>query len=935
MFRSASYIVRRLRVAMLLAGCTMAMLTARSAIGQDTSTYDAAWRGEQLSVVLEQLFERIDLSFDPLLIQNQQVFCVIEAASMDVLLNCILRDTGLDFYRRSSGTYVLFARPDADVPRSSIIGSVLDGATGTPLPFAHVAVVEASVGRATNRAGRFAITDLLPGPYHITASYLGYVPTTITVDLDPGITQELSLTLEATPVLLSPAIEVSGVASLRPSDVLGQPSAERAELLQAIGLRGATSALASMLGVRPNDTTADLHVQGGDPGEHQFRLDGVPLYLPLHVVSFVGPFSPFALRKMTVHKAGFEARIGSQIAGVIDATHEDIGKPGIDVHVDPISANGRLAWHAGEGDLPPLRIMLAGRYGLWDVYRPNALQDLLNGWNAFDPFITAAFTDASFTQIGRTPLAAPDMDFADVHGVARLRFNLRQTMDASFYWSRQSLDNGTLASTTESDLAASATVNDTRFEERYGWENGMGQVSFGSVLSARLLHTGRLRGSFYRLGHDVRGDSLITFASASDDGNQINEIGLENHLDFIPTRRHHLRFGSVFTYTRSRFDITGAVIPIAQETRGWRWAGYAEDTWTPGLAWKLTLGTRLTYLHTRRTLYTEPRFALRYDATSPRLGEWAFRLSGGLYRQFVNQFDVSSRGPGTLTSTTRFWIDVDETVRPQQALHLAAEVLLNPSARWSFQWETYLKDQRHILALDYAVSLSETAPLTQRDYLRSSKGHTYGTSIRAQYQTGLGRIQTLYDYTIARRQIPGLYQNQETFVPWSEPHRVEVALDVTPISNLTFLSRCRAAFGRTWGYRQAYYDFLSAHLDASDDFDALLQSLRETSGTQDTGRAETIIRQIRHYELTQPDQHRLPDLLQLDLSAGYRIPLGTSSLHLRADVLNVLNATNVAEWVFAFDADQFFSSGESSGLLTRTEREILPRTLLLSARLAF
>ncbi|NKN80846.1 TonB-dependent receptor, partial [Weissella cibaria] len=132
--------------------------------------------------------------------------------------------------------------------------------------------------------------------------------------------------------------------------------------------------------------------------------------------------------------------------------------------------------------------------------------------------------------------------------------------------------------------------------------------------------------------------------------------------------------------TDSEFNLNNQFIP-AFWYHGSAWTGgtYLKGTLAPG--WHLTLepGLRLTYAARRRTVYAEPRLALRYDRETGPLGPYALRLAAGLYRQFVNQFELTSSGPTAAVPSVPFWLPIDRTLAPPRTYHLAAEALLMPS----------------------------------------------------------------------------------------------------------------------------------------------------------------------------------------------------------------------------------------------------------------
>jgi len=157
-------------------------------------------------------------------------------------------------------------------------------------------------------------------------------------------------------------------------------------------------------------------------------------------------------------------------------------------------------------------------------------------------------------------------------------------------------------------------------------------------------------------------------------------------------------------------------------------------------------------------------------------------------------------------------------------------------------------------------------------------------------------------------------------------------VDLAPLDRFVLLARWKTIFGRQWGYRQAYYDFLSAHLN---DLDALLRDLSANGVSPDA--VSRIERQVDFYQLSDPESHRLGAIQQLDLSVAYSVPLSEMSLQIRADVINVLNERNTAEWRFDLDEGSYFGqNGQSrSGLLDRGNRPLLPRVFTLAARLSF
>ncbi|MBO6781562.1 MAG: carboxypeptidase-like regulatory domain-containing protein [Rhodothermales bacterium] len=908
----------------------VAALPVREAAAQD-ATYTFAWRGTPLDETLRQFQAAADLNIVwlPILVEGKRVYCVARDERVEGVLQCILRGTGLDFYRRSSGTYVIEAAIEAPPLWGNMRGIVVDSGTGQPVPSAHVYLAEAQRGRVANESGMFAFDRLLPGEYAVQVSHIGYQTTSRQIVIEPGgsVRPEIELTAQA--VLLAPLV-LEGLAMQPSSTVLGFALAEQEDLTSGLGTANSLQGLDALMGVRVNDATGDVHIQGGDAGEHQFRLDGAPVFIPLNVASFIGPFSPFALGSIRINKAGFGAPLGSHISGVIEARHDlRYALRGLNpeagfasrslVQADPLSINARFSGvHAGR-DMRAT-VMGASRIGLWSLSAPRSLSNLLDDWNLIDSFLLSAFAERNTPFDTFPPIGSPSMQFGDLHLAGEVKRNL-QTLGASLFLGGSQLGND-LSGIDVSSTGGIVDIDSLgQLSDVYFWRTATAQVSYDAVLSARSLGSLQARYSRYGLRHDFVARDQITLASPEDDGNRVSEAGLSAGIDYTLSDRHYAEAGIEAVLTSDRVRIAGSQqLPLEHSFSGWRFASFVQDKMQVGRHAVLEMGSRFTYLAARKSLYAEPRLAARLDFPGTRSGDWSFYLGSGIYRQFVNQFDVSSRSPRTFVSSTRFWMAVDSSVAPPKSGHLTGEVLWRPAPRWTVSAESHYKRHYHILALDYAAS-TDVPNLAQSDFLRSSSGSTRGYSLVLKRSFGLSSLQARYEYTDGRRRIQGT--DRLLTVPWGEPHRVELSTNVMPRAGMVLLARWRMISGRTWGFRQAYYDFLGAY---SNDLDRLLES------TINTGTGERIRRQAEHYALTEPDTHKLPDLVQLDVGAGYSFELGPVGMQARLDVINLLGRTNTADWRFVLDKERYYSSTPDSGILDRGVRELLPRVVTFAVR---
>lgn len=887
----------------------------------------------------------LDLIYDPTLIAEHTTTYVWRAdrAQRDPErhLARLLDGSGLAARRLGSGVVAivpLLARATAP-PTGRIAGRVLDAETGLPLPGAHILLADGS-GVATSSDGTFALPAMPPGAVVLRATFVGY-----DVDVDTALVEsarlaQVNMALHPAPVSIRPLIVEGSQARLaeqaeRAAWRIGQREA------RSMGTPDALGSLGTILGVRIGDGLADVHLQGGDAGAHQFRLDGVPIFEPVHLPGLVGAFNPFALERIVVHKAGYGAGVGSHLAGVVDA-QQMLGSPSgepFDVQADPLSLNARLhlARKIGSGRL---RVMAAGRTSLWRLYQPAHTEQLLRDWYAPDPFlpnatllaavqrgvpVTAEGSSDSLTLAGPQQ---PAIGFTDLHFVTEWERAPGHTLRLTAYHGQNSL-NANRPSASTLDLVSDGLDGGLPLSrDDYTWANTLAQVRYRAMLRPAVLFESHARASRYHLSHQynaLAGDAVrlyftpeadfaavrvIEGVAPTDDGNRVTEVAAGLSLDFTGGRERRPVFASLggeVIRTIHRFSMEDVYFrPISVEGGAGRAVAFGEVTWLASRAWQVTLGTRATLLPARRAVYAEPRASLRGEGRAGLLGMASLDLAAGLFRQYLNPFDVSSVSPSALLPAVRFWVPLDETVAPPKAWHLGVTASARPEvfglAGLHLHAEAYAKRQTHLLLMDYPAlwqrmeNDADLASEEQAAFLRGGRGYAWGAGLRAEHLGQHHRLALRYEYSVAKRtsvlpdaddaddaeasptagsdappsaDIATGSQRLRT-TPWNEPHRAEAGLDWMPMRTFTATLRARGGWGRAWGFRRAYYDYLGT--------DPLTPPV------------------YGGYDLTRPEEHRLPAFVQVDIGAARTWAFRGASLQVRGDLLNVLGRANVADW---------------------------------------
>ena len=881
----------------------------------------------------------IDLSYNATLLEGKWTRWIRpEKTSPEEDLRVLLQGTGIASYRLSSGTYGLRSRNASS--RGSLSGYVFDALTGTPLPGAHVYFVDTQRGAVSNTSGLFALDALPPGEYVVYVSHLGYARHQQLVQIRPGQHSDLHVDLKILPIPLAPAIVYGpGEINTTRNPLEDFLSGDALSQISNMGTADLIHSINDISGVRVGDATSEIHIQGGDRGEHQFLLDGGLVFEPVHLFGLLGAFNPFAIGRITVDKAGFSASKGSYLAGVINADHAvvDTDQHPLDVQLDPLSFNARLNMGVGSTEGMHAEFMGAFRTSVWDGYwsglRSDNIDDLLVSWNAPDLFLLRAslfplrdiqpiFYDALIERLDVVPPPdIPDLNFNDIHLAGRLHLKNSHSFRASYYRGGNKLHGRLLVGS----LAADDDDDDAPDPDRYDWVNENGQVTWSFLASSRVFISTQLRSSFYRLNHQYSGldrqnaenipfaNRLFIGLAPADDGNRMRETALEWKLDYdhwggylktgfsVINSRHRFTINDIFPQRIDHGELTSRVALFAEE----------KLTAIPRLT--ITGGSRLTYLGSRATVYAEPRLEARYTTPLGPVGVLSVRGAGGIYYQFLNQFDVSTISPSTLFPSTRFWMPVDESLPPPKAYHLAADIGLKFAKHWSFRAEGYYKDQPRLFQINYpSLWQLETettegeepvALSTQADFITLAKGFAYGSAFVLERAGPKLRTSARYEYNIAEREYAFRDSVRTEPVPWSEPHRLEFAVDWTPHPNFIATARWRGGWGRVWGFRQAYYDFLATDVAQGLNFEGY------------------------DFRFPTDPEHQLEAFKQLDLGVAYTQPIGPTAIQLRVDVLNVTNRKNAADQSLFEQV-----AGEDIGLITQT-RYLLPRTLSVSARM--
>lgn len=198
---------------------------------------------------------------------------------------------------------------------------------------------------------------------------------------------------------------------------------------------------------------------------------------------------------------------------------------------------------------------------------------------------------------------------------------------------------------------------------------------------------------------------------------------------------------------------------------------------------------------------------------------------------------------------------------------MSGSILFEPVPHTSVELELFHKWQPITYITSYQNLLTDfTVDRTQFDaFAESVSMNAHGGGIRVTRDfpsTGLNML-IGYDYSFSEIDLESQF-GRKMPAPWNEPHRFQARMLWHLHPNISAIVKWQIITGRTWGFRQAYYDFLL---------------FRDNS-----------------YSFLNPDKDSLSSFHQLNTSLVFKPSLGFSDLELRLNLINILNRHNVIDW---------------------------------------
>ncbi|MDE2995611.1 MAG: TonB-dependent receptor [Bacteroidota bacterium] len=230
----------------------------------------------------------------------------------------------------------LFVLPEAFAQQAILRGFVTDEISEQPLQGATVVLRDGDrlvTGAATDGDGYFVLNRVTPGDYALVISFVGYESYTESLTLSSGEVREFRVALSVRAAEIDELVVEAEAEGGITTVVAGLETVVPAAI-QRVPVPGVSGDLASYLQTVPGvtvqgDRGGQFFVRGGAVDQNLALLDGLPVYMPFHVLSFYSAFPEELVDRAAFYTGGFGARYGGRTSSILDVTARNGNKQNV------------------------------------------------------------------------------------------------------------------------------------------------------------------------------------------------------------------------------------------------------------------------------------------------------------------------------------------------------------------------------------------------------------------------------------------------------------------------------------------------------------------------------------------------------------------------------------------------------------------------------
>ena len=666
---------------------------------------------------------------------------------------------------------LLITTPALAQRKVTISGHITDNASGETLIGAGILERESGVGAVTNNFGYYTLT-LPAGDYDFHYSYVGYSESVLHINMRRDTVVNVALLAGET--LSSSHIVARKDAGIQ-STYLGAidiPAAQIKNTPVLFGEADVLKVLQMMPGVQGgNEGFSGIYVRGGGPDENLIMLDGVPIYNVDHMLGIFSVFQPEAVKKVTLYKGSFPARYGGRVSSIVDIRTNDgnmkenhgtvsIGLISDKLHLEGPIIKDKLAYSVSARGMhtllyaPVIKLALNDAYGNYYFYDLN----------------------------GKLTWRLSDRD--------RFYFGAYHGRDHFVYWE----DDESEGTSTIGKETSHYKYKD-RTDVGVFWGNTVGSARWNHVFNSKLFANTTVSFNRYRMVMNA-GSAETEIVDGVKSTNRyhlnyhsgIRDFGIRTDMDYTPSPRHLVKFGSEYiwhTFIPERMsavdkEVTGGEVQVdttfhfadpKKRYGGHELSFYAEDDFNIGEHLTVNPGVHLSMFNTEGRTYwsLQPRVSAKYS-TGRGL---SFKAGYARMAQYVHLLSSAQ-----ISLPVDLWVPITKDIHPVTSDQYSIGTYYDGVKGWEFSVEGYLKNMRNILEYKDGTLMLGTSDGWEN---RVEMGEGTARGIEFLIQKTAGNTTGWLAYTLAKsdRIFPdGSINNGERFpYKYDRRHSIDLSVD--------------------------------------------------------------------------------------------------------------------------------------------------------------
>lgn len=690
----------------------------------------------------------IQFAFDYDLLSKYKVSVNKTFPSSDDAIQYILKDVPLEF-RKNDNIYLIFPKKGENSAENKpaitrISGQVLQALTFEPLPFSYILINRKYI--QSDNQGNFNFLASADTSFHVQISHLGYFiyDTIVTQSLNKRYFLEPQIQKIKEVKVVRNLVEKSTLIGDRPGKI--KINHQIAPVLPGYGDNSVFNLLRLMPGIlAAGEQSADLLIWGSYESHSKIQFDGFTLFGLKNFNDNISVVNPFMVKDIEVYKAGYEARFGERVGGIVNITGKNgnLQKPALKFNINNTTVNSLLEIRFSKKS----SLLAAYRQTYYQLYKPTTLNLLKNRAD-----------ENSASNRGIDFEVTPDYTFRD----ANLKYTFNGDNNSRFFVSLYGGGDRFLYNLEGNNFYNILRRHEKEKNRQIGgaasfsqpWKNGSVSHLFASYSVFNRNADEKNETENTRL-NVVRTNKLIESV------NSVNEFSLKAEHTFPLLNGHQILAGAGFINNDVVFRRNLFNEPIINLNNSLpRLFSFLQDELPVGNFLHLKSGIRSIFVPGFKKWYLEPRFSASVDFSE----HLKLNFSWGLYHQFLAKTTVVD----SAYNYSYFWTNSDvENIPVLNAIHWVSGVSFNKNGV-TFSTEGYYKNTNGI------NRFFNGSKFLERGFYHGS-GRSYGLDffLKKEYKRHMAWI----SYTLSKTEehFPFFIREYYKLAPQHQTHEIKMA----------------------------------------------------------------------------------------------------------------------------------------------------------------